>query len=123
MKLDHIQLAMPVGREDEARGFFIGILEMKEEEKPEPLASRGGCWFRKKGVIVHVGVEKSFIPQKKAHPAFVVENLTNLEQKLKEKSYQVIWDEALPNRKRFYTTDSFGNRIEFLKEGDGFNQK
>ncbi len=45
MKLDHIQLAMPVGREDEARGFFIGILEMKEEEKPEPLASRGGWWM------------------------------------------------------------------------------
>lgn len=122
MKLDHIQLAMPEGKEEEARSFFIGILEMEEEEKPEPLASRGGCWFRKEEVIVHVGVENSFVPQKKAHPAFVVENLTNLEKKLKEKSYQVIWDEALPNRKRFYTTDSFGNRIEFLKAGDGFNQ-
>ena len=123
MKLDHIQLAMPEGRENEARSFFIGILEKKEEEKPESLASRGGCWFRKEDVIVNVGVENSFVPQKKAHPAFVVEDLTSLEEKLKEKSYQVTWDETLPNRKRFYTTDSFGNRIEFLKEGDGFKQK
>jgi catechol 2,3-dioxygenase-like lactoylglutathione lyase family enzyme len=123
MKLDHIQLAMPQGKEDEARSFFINILEMEEETKPEPLASRGGCWFRKDGVLVHLGVEKNFTPQKKAHPAFIADNLLNLEKKLKEKSYDVIWDDALPNCNRFYTTDPFGNRIEFLKNGDGFSQK
>lgn len=37
MKLDHIQLAMPEGQEDEARSFFRDILEMIEEEKPYPL--------------------------------------------------------------------------------------
>ena len=123
MKLDHIQLAMPRSKEDEARNFFIEILEMKEEIKPEPLASRGGCWFRKDGVSVHLGVEKNFVPQKKAHPAFIVSDLLDLEKKLKEKSYEVIWDDALPTSDRCYTIDPFGNRIEFLKDGDGFSQK
>jgi len=123
MKLDHIQLAMSEGKEEDARAFFEGLLGMTEEEKPEPLASRGGCWFRKDEVIVHLGVEKNFLPQKKAHPAFVIEDLAALERKLTDAAYEVVWDTAIPSRKRFYTTDPFGNRIEFLLEGDGFTQK
>ncbi len=123
MKLDHIQLAMPKGEEEKARIFFSGILGMDEDEKPYPLSERGGCWFRKGSVILHIGVDKEFSPQKKAHPAFVVPNLNELEKKLKEKEFEVVWDEALPNRTRFYSTDPFGNRIEFMKDGDGFSQK
>ncbi len=69
------------------------------------------------------GVEKEFSPQKKAYPAFCITDLEILERKLKEHNYEVIWDNALPERKRFYSTDPFGNRIEFLQDGDGFNQK
>ena len=123
MKIDHIQLAMPKGAEEEARAFFSGVLGMSEEEKPYPLSERGGCWFRKGSVILHIGSETEFAPQKKAHPAFVVADLGELERKLKDKEHQVLWDDALPNRKRFYSTDPFGNRIEFLNEGDGFSQR
>ncbi len=114
---------MPKGEEEKARIFFSGILGMDEDEKPYPLSERGGCWFRKGSVILHIGVDKEFSPQKKAHPAFVVPNLNELEKKLKEKDFEVVWDEALPNRTRFYSTDPFGNRIEFMKDGDGFYQK
>ncbi len=123
MKLDHIQLAMPPGEEAKAREYFTGVLGMEEEEKPEPLASRGGCWFRSGSVILHLGVERDFSPQRKAHPAFSISDLNALEKKLKEKNYEVIWDDDLPGRKRFYSTDPFGNRIEFMQEGDGFSEK
>ena len=123
MKLDHIQLAMPLGEEAKAREYFTGVLGMDEEEKPEPLASRGGCWFRSVSVILHVGGECAFSPQSKAHPAFSISDLEALEKKLKEKEYEVIWDHELPGRKRFYSTDPFGNRIEFMQEGDGFSEK
>lgn len=123
MKLDHIQLAMPQGGEDEARAFFLDTLGMIEEEKPYPLSERGGCWFRKGSVILHIGVDKEFRAQKKAHPAFIVPELYRLERILKEKACEVVWDEALPNRKRFYTEDPFGNRLEFMEDGDGFSQK
>jgi 4-hydroxyphenylpyruvate dioxygenase-like putative hemolysin len=44
-KIDHLQLAMPPGAEEKARLYYSDILDMSEVEKPEPLASRGGCWF------------------------------------------------------------------------------
>ena len=123
MKLDHIQLAMPEGQEANARAFFSGILGMAEESKPYPLSERGGCWFRKGSVILHIGVDKAFTTQKKAHPAFVVADLNVLAEKIKDHGHPVIWDDALPDRERFYSSDPFGNRIEFIKEGDGFLEK
>ena len=123
MKIDHIQLAMPEGGEGNARRFFSDILGMTEVEKPYPLSERGGCWFEQGSAIIHLGVEKEFAPQGKAHPAFVVPKLNELAAKLIENDYEVIWDDALANRSRFYTSDPFGNRIEFLKDGDGFTQK
>jgi catechol 2,3-dioxygenase-like lactoylglutathione lyase family enzyme len=122
-RLDHIQLAMPPGGEEQTRAFWVGVLGMTEEVKPEPLASRGGCWFRTGGVIVHLGVEKDFVPQKKAHPAFCVPDFDGLAQRLTAAGYLVTWDDALPARRRFYTADTFGNRIEFITDGDGFGQK
>jgi len=122
-RLDHIQLAMPPGEEEQARGFWNGLLGLTEEVKPEPLASRGGCWFRSDDIIVHIGVEKNFAPQKKAHPAFCVDDLDGLAERLAAAGCSVVWDEALSNRRRFYTEDPFGNRIEFLANGDGFGQK
>lgn len=122
-QIDHIQLAMPAEQEQAARDFFIKILGLTEEQKPEPLASRGGCWFRNDYVIIHCGVESDFSPAKKAHPAFTVANLDELADTLLRHDHEVIWDESLPDRKRFYTSDPFGNRIEFMRHNDGFKQK
>ena len=43
--LDHVQVAIPAGGEDAARGFYGVLLGMTEETKPPVLAARGGCWF------------------------------------------------------------------------------
>jgi catechol 2,3-dioxygenase-like lactoylglutathione lyase family enzyme len=43
--LDHLQLAMPRGREADARAFYAGILGLTELAKPPNLAVRGGVWF------------------------------------------------------------------------------
>jgi catechol 2,3-dioxygenase-like lactoylglutathione lyase family enzyme len=121
--LDHIQLAMPPGQEDRARSYFVGVLGMVEEEKPEPLASRGGCWFRSGTAILHIGVESDFTAQKKAHPAFCVKSIEASAEVVKGAGFPVIWDDAIPSRRRFYTADPFGNRIELMQNGDGFGQK
>lgn len=122
MRIDHIQLAAPKGEEEKARAFFGGLLEMEEETKPEPLQGRGGCWFRKGEAIVHIGVDGDFSPQGKAHPAFVIADLDALAEKLGQADYPVNWDGALPDRRRFYTADPFGNRIEFMQAGSGFSE-
>lgn len=121
--LDHIQLAMPPEGEEQARKFFSGLLGMQEEEKPYPLSERGGCWFRSGTAIVHLGVEDPFQPQRKAHPALLVEDVKLLAARLEAEGHPVKWDDALPDRSRFYTTDPFENRIEFLAAGDGFSDR
>jgi GNAT superfamily N-acetyltransferase len=121
-RLDHVQLAMPSGGEDRARAFFAGILGMVEEPKPAPLAGRGGCWFRTSGVLVHMGVEKAFAPQLKAHPAFCVSGIEAAAAKLAAAGFPVEWDDSLAPRRRLYTADPFGNRIELIRDGDGFGQ-
>ena len=121
LSLDHVQLAMPARQEDAARAFFVGVLGMAEEEKPEPLRVRGGVWFRAGSVVVHCGVDEPFAPQRKAHPAFCVENLDALAERMSAAGVSVLWDETLPGRRRFYASDPFGNRMEFLATGDGFS--
>ena len=113
--VDHVQLAAPEGCEAEARKFFGELLGWTEIPKPENLRKRGGVWFQCGTHQVHIGVRKDFVPAKKAHPAFHVENLDELLQYLVQKDVQVIDDEPLEGAKRFYLIDPFGNRLEFLE--------
>jgi catechol 2,3-dioxygenase-like lactoylglutathione lyase family enzyme len=114
--LDHIQLPMPEGREDDARDFFGRLLELEEIEKPPSLARRGGVWFAlPDGRQVHLGVEKPFRPNEKAHPALVASSLDGLARRLEDGGFPVKWDDGLAPRQRFYSGDPFGNRVEFLE--------
>jgi catechol 2,3-dioxygenase-like lactoylglutathione lyase family enzyme len=121
--LDHIQLTMPAGQEAAARKFFGELLGMEEEPKPPAYAVRGGCWFRSGSVLVHASVEQGFLPQKKAHPAFCVRDLEALCRRLSAEGFPIIPETTLPDRKRVYTSDPFGNRIELIEDGDGFGQR
>jgi len=78
------------------------------------LAARGGVWFATGSVQVHLGVEKDFRPAQKAHPAFRVEDLSALADRLRTAGCQVIPDHDLPGVARFYVADCFGNRLEFV---------
>ena len=120
--LDHVQLAMPPGGEAEARRFYGEVLGMAEVPKPSPLAERGGCWFESPGAIVHLGVEASFAPARKAHPAFRVADLEKCRLALAAAGAPIVPDNSLPGVRRFYTADPFGNRLELIQDGDGFSQ-
>ena len=110
MRLDHVQVAAPPGCEEAARAFYGGLLGLAEVEKPAPLRSRGGVWFEQ----LHVGVEEDFAPARKAHPALQVDDLDALAERLAAAGAPVQWDESLPDVRRFYTADPWGNRIELL---------
>ena len=115
LTLDHVQLAMPQGQEEEARHFYGEILKLQELEKPDLLKSKGGVWFRLGAHQLHLGIETPFSPAKKAHPAFRVEDLDVLAKRLEQAGFSLTWDEAIPDVERFYTHDVFGNRLEFLQ--------
>ena len=112
--IDHVQLAAPPGCEDEARRFFGELLGLEELEKPEPLRSRGGVWFRVGAQQLHVGVEPGFAPARKAHPAFAVEGYDDLLERLAAAGIVVIPDDAIPGVRRCYVSDPWENRLELV---------
>jgi catechol 2,3-dioxygenase-like lactoylglutathione lyase family enzyme len=113
--IDHLQLAAPKGCEAEARRFFGRLLGLAEIEKPEPLRSRGGCWFRVGSKQLHIGIEEPFQPATKAHPAFAVSDIEAVFAALEQEGVSCVWDEALGGVRRFYANDPWGNRLEFTE--------
>ena len=114
-RLDHVLLEMPAGRESEAREFYQGLLGIPEAPKAPALAARGGCWFEDGELKVHLGVEKNFAPARKAHPAFIVDDLSALEAALRSAGYPIAHDEPLEGYDRLFVNDPFGNRIELMQ--------
>ena len=114
--LDHVQLAIPKGTEDEARAFWIGVLGFAELPKPAESAGRGGAWFADGPVQVHVGVEDDFAPARKAHPALRVRGLEALRARLVAAGRPITPLAPLAGAPRFHSADPFGNRIEFIAE-------
>ena len=114
VRLDHVQLAMPAGGEEQARSFYGHLLGLTEIPKPEALAVRGGAWFQCGVIQVHLGVEAPFSPAKKAHPAFLIQQFEELLAILRAAGYAVADDTSVPSVRRAFTADPFGNRIELV---------
>jgi hypothetical protein len=111
---DHVQVAIPSGAEAVARDYYGGLLGMVELPKPAKLAARGGCWFTAGAAVLHLGVEADFRAARKAHPAFIVEDLDAVERTVQLAGYETTRaDNEIPGVLRFHSLDPFGNRLEF----------
>lgn len=64
---------------------------------------------------MHLGVESNFSPARKAHPGFVVDDLSALVRLLERVGFPVKEDQPLEGYDRRYVSDPFGNRIEFMQ--------
>src|ERR1700722_4449728 len=115
--LDHVQLAMPPGRESEAEAFYAGLLGFVRIPKPEPMAARGGAWFTSGPVALHLGVEADFRPARKAHPALVVRDLAGLVAAAAAAGIDVRPNPDQAEGAGCYVDDPFGNRIELIDSG------
>jgi catechol 2,3-dioxygenase-like lactoylglutathione lyase family enzyme len=117
--LDHVQVAAPVGCEEDARAFYGRLLGLEEIAKPPLLAGRGGCWFRLGEQELHIGVVEGFLPATKAHPGIVMRSaaaLRELAERLDGDGVAVEWADAaeLGGRERFHVQDPWGNRLELV---------
>jgi len=114
-RIDHVQLAMPPGGEADAVAFYETLLGVPQVPKPAQLAGRGGCWFERGELKIHLGVEAEFRPARKAHPALEVEGLSSLVAHLRRHQVTVVEGEALDGVDHVYVDDPFGNRLELLE--------
>jgi catechol 2,3-dioxygenase-like lactoylglutathione lyase family enzyme len=116
--IDHVLLAIPEGAVATCRPFYTDLLGLAEIEKPAVLAGREGAWFSGPGVELHVGADSDFRPARKAHPALRVRDLDALAARLAAAGSPVRWDYEIAGRRRFFSEDPVGNRIEFIAAGD-----
>jgi catechol 2,3-dioxygenase-like lactoylglutathione lyase family enzyme len=121
--LDHVQLSMPPGGEDEARRFYGSVLGLREVAKPPTLGGRGGCWFAGGGTALHLGAEPGFKALAKAHPAFLVRDLAAAREALAKANVPITEDDSGLLVHRCYVNDPFGNRLELVDARDtGFSE-
>jgi catechol 2,3-dioxygenase-like lactoylglutathione lyase family enzyme len=94
------------------------MLRLREVQKPASLAKRGGAWFEGPGIKLHLGVDPNFVPAKKAHPAFIVDDLAAFRSRLEAAGFSITDAPPLEGYHRFHTHDPFGNRIELMERTD-----
>jgi catechol 2,3-dioxygenase-like lactoylglutathione lyase family enzyme len=115
-RIDHIQICIPFGKEDEARSFYTDVLGFTEIEKPEALKANGGLWYKAGDVELHIGAENMEGYDSKRHPAFEVENVLKVRAYLEEHGVKTQDEKPIPGVTRFSFRDPFNNRIEFLEK-------
>jgi catechol 2,3-dioxygenase-like lactoylglutathione lyase family enzyme len=119
IRIDDVQLLVPVRGEPEARRFYGKVLDLREVAKPAGLADRGGCWFvGPGGTAVHIGSDQRFIPARRAHPCLVVADLAAARLALVAAGASIVEDDSNLGVARCYTADPFGNRIELVDASD-----
>jgi catechol 2,3-dioxygenase-like lactoylglutathione lyase family enzyme len=110
--IDHVQLAIPRGGEDDARVFYGELLGMAELAKPRELLARGGCWFSAGAQQLHLGIAEPFLPARKAHPGLLVTDLDGLRGRLRAAAVEFEDDARIGGLDRLFLDDPFGNRLE-----------
>jgi catechol 2,3-dioxygenase-like lactoylglutathione lyase family enzyme len=113
--IDHVQISVPRGAEDEARRFYCDLLGLAEIEKPEALRGRGGLWLAAGALQVHIGTEDGAARDAtKAHVAYRVDDVAAWRERLAQSGIDVIESIAIPGYDRFEFRDPFGNRVEMI---------
>lgn len=114
-RLDHIQICIPKGKEEDARKFYTNIIGLTEIPKPAALIPNGGLWYQLADIQFHIGTEDE-INKSKRHPAFEVNNLREARIHLEKNNVSIKEETNVPGQNRFSFLDPFGNRIELLEK-------
>jgi hypothetical protein len=114
-RLDHLQICIPEGKENEARHFYSNIIGLMEIPKPEALIARGGLWYQLADIELHIGTENE-TNNSKRHPAFEVGSLEDARTHLLRHGVPLRDEIQIPGKRRLSFFDPFNNRIELLEK-------
>jgi catechol 2,3-dioxygenase-like lactoylglutathione lyase family enzyme len=118
-RVNHVQITIPRGAEEQARLFYCQLLALPETPKPASLAGRGGFWLQVGDMQVHVGTEDGVDRiGSKAHIAYEVADLAGWQNRLAQHGIRPLDSVPIPGFERFEFRDPFGNRIEFIQPLD-----
>ena len=112
VRLDHVNVTTPEELEEEVLSWYGSCLRLERLGKPEGASERGG-WFRLGDGELHVARDEHN-PPKRAHFAVVVDDLDAVIERLRGADCHIEQARPLPGRRRFFTRDPAGNRIEVM---------
>jgi len=114
--VDHVQITIPKGMEEQGIAFYCGVMGLMQIEKPDALKGRGGFWVQAGDRAVHVGTEDGVDRRaSKAHVAYLVSNLSGWRDRLTRRGIVIEEQVPIPGYERFEFRDPFGNRIELTE--------
>ena len=110
--VNHVTVTAPDDLEQDTLEWYSSCLGLATVDKPEGARERGG-WFSAGGQEIHVSIDEHN-PHRVAHFALVVSNLDEIIERLRESNCHIEQARPIPGRKRFFTRDPAGNRIELM---------
>ena len=111
--VDHVQVTTPEEFADDVVDWYQSCLGLEKIDKPEGTRPMG-AWFRAGRHEIHVSVDEHN-PPKTAHFGLVVNDFDAVISRLREAKCHIEQASTIPGRRRFYTRDPAGNRIEIVR--------
>ncbi|MGH2806191.1 MAG: VOC family protein [Actinomycetota bacterium] len=115
--LEHVAITSPDELMDEVLEWYEGILGLERIEKP-PGTRDAGAWFGAGTGQVHVTLDQHN-PPKTAHFGVVVDDFGNIVERLRGAGCHIEQARQIPGRRRFFTRDPAGNRVEIITMEEG----
>jgi catechol 2,3-dioxygenase-like lactoylglutathione lyase family enzyme len=107
---DHVNITTPEELEAEVLEWYGSVLGLPRLDKPSGGRPRGG-WFRAGDKEVHVSVDPQN-PPRSPHFCIIVDDLDATVAGLRAAGCHIEQGATVEGRKRCYTRDPAGNRIE-----------
>jgi catechol 2,3-dioxygenase-like lactoylglutathione lyase family enzyme len=119
LRLDHVNVTYPEELESEVLSWYENSLGLERVTKPDGTRPAGG-WFRAGDQEIHLSLDEHN-PPKTAHMGLVVDDFDAVVSRLRDAGCHIEQASEIPGRRRCYTRDPAGNRIEiaYLDDVDG----
>ncbi|MEC7524940.1 MAG: VOC family protein [Myxococcota bacterium] len=112
MRIHHVQLMIPRGREAEALAFYRDGLGLTRIPKPADMPNPEGIWFALAGGELHLGVQDEPPLETRAHVALEVDALDATLARLEGARTKA--SSPVAGLRRVHVWDPFGNRLELM---------
>jgi muramoyltetrapeptide carboxypeptidase len=111
--LQHVNVVYPNGAEAEARAFYAGALGLEEVSKPAEF-DRRGMWFQLESGQVHLSPGDP-PPPGPWHFCVATDDFDALRRRVEATGADTEDTHSWGDRRRFFTRDPWGARIEILE--------
>lgn len=124
-RINHMTVNAPSGEEEKIRSFYGQALGLEEVTIPNALIKVYEIiWYKLSDILLHIEFTKNFVRPPDnfegaimpgRHIAIEVAHIDDFKSQLIAQNADVREAVAIPDRKRFYLVDPFGNFLEIIE--------